>query len=112
MEGVCECAPCQNPPGRTPWKGLAVVFGRRPHGLRASGVLTPGSSFLAVPRQETGSSSLSPAPVLCGQWGLLLGERVISLLTSFLWSRQERTDLFPSPGDGGAQVMSGQSPRS
>ncbi|XP_034520654.1 bromodomain-containing protein 3 isoform X2 [Ailuropoda melanoleuca] len=54
----------------------------------------------------------SPAPVLCGQRGRLLGERVISLLTSFLWSQQERADLFPSPGDGGAQVMSGQSPRS
>lgn len=68
MEAVAGSALCQDPSGRTLWKGLTVVLGGRAHGLRGTGVLAPGSKLSGCPW---------PGPVLCGLWGLILGEQVI-----------------------------------
>lgn len=104
-----ESSPCQNcpaPPQRTFWKGLAVVFAGGPRGLRGTGVLTPGVRLSGCP--QAGEPFQLPAPRPCALWtrARTLGEQVISLLLSFLWSHEKGQIPFSQP-----QVGSGQSPR-
>lgn len=58
MEGMCGSALCQNPQGGLFGRAQLWCLGLDPM------VLAPGSKFSGCPRQERGSSSLSPGPVL------------------------------------------------